>query len=269
LFHTLLDLFFLPRMTGKLAGKVAIITGAASGFGKGIATKFVQEGAKVLIADLSEQAGLEAAHQLGCSFATADVTSRDDWKTLLSKTIEEFGALDIVVNNAGVTYPNKETEAVTDKEYDLVMNVNVRSIYISTSVLLSYFLENQRPGCFIQVSSTAATRPRPRLTWYNASKAAVNNATKTMAVEYGPHQIRFNTVSPVVGSTGMQVIFILTGCVLERRMVLTGLADFVATIPLGRGSTPADVGNACSYLASDEASFITGVNLEVDGGRCV
>ena len=190
-------------MTGKLARKTAIITGAASGFGKGIAAKFVQEGAKVLIADLSEQAGRQVAQELGCSFLKADVTSREDWKALLEKAINDFGGLDVIVNNAGATYVNKETEAVTDKDFDLVMNVNVKSIYMSTSVCLPYFLDNKRPGVFIQVSSTAATRPRPRLTWYNASKAAVNNATKTMAVEYGPHQIRFNTVSPVVGSTGM------------------------------------------------------------------
>lgn len=192
-------------MSLKLANKVAIVTGGASGFGKGIASKFVQEGCKVLIADLSEESGKQVAEELGCSFAVADVTKQEHWQALLDKAVAQFGALDIVVNNAGATYVNKPTETVTEKDFDLVMNVNVKSIYMSTNACLPYFLDNKRPGVFIQVSSTAATRPRPGLTWYNASKAAVMNATKTMAVEYGPHQIRFNSVAPVVGSTGMFV----------------------------------------------------------------
>ncbi|KAJ5223331.1 hypothetical protein N7468_007873 [Penicillium chermesinum] len=250
-------------MSQKLANKVAIVTGAASGFGTGIATKFVQEGCKVLIADLNAEGGQKVADELGCSFAVADVTNLEHWKALLEKAGAEFGGLDIVVNNAGVTYVNKPTETVTEKDFDLVMNVNVKSIYMSATACLPYFLENQRPGVFIQIGSTAATRPRPGLTWYNASKAAVMNATKTMAVEYGPHQIRFNCVAPVVGSTGMTHLFLGKPDTEENR------AGFVSTVPLGRASTPADVANACSYLASDEARFITGVNLEVDGGRCV
>ncbi|KAK7417061.1 hypothetical protein QQX98_004822 [Neonectria punicea] len=248
---------------GRLDGKVAIITGAASGFGKGIATKFVHEGCKVLIADLSEEAGTAAAKELSCSFKKADVTKKADWEALLSETLSVFGQLDIVVNNAGATYANKPTEDVTESEFDLVMNVNVKSIFMSTAVLLQYFLKESRAGCFIQVASTAAIRPRPRLTWYNASKGAVVNATKTLAVEYGPKQIRFNAVSPVVGSTGMTHLFLGKADTPENREA------FVATVPLGRPSTPADVANACCYLASDEASFITGTNTEVDGGRCV
>jgi len=248
---------------GRLEGKVAIVTGAASGFGKGIATKFVREGAKVVIADLSAEAAETAAKELGCHFSVANVTKREDWQQLLETTLQQYGGLDIVVNNAGATYVNKPTMEVTDKDFDLVMDVNVRSVYLSTSVLVPYFLENKRPGVFIQVSSTAAIRPRPNLTWYNASKSACSSATKTMAVEYGPQKIRFNAVCPVVGSTGMTHLFLGKPDTEENR------AGFVATIPLGRGSTPADVANACCYLASDEAEFITGVNLEVDGGRCV
>ncbi|KAI2627591.1 3-oxoacyl-reductase [Hypoxylon sp. NC1633] len=247
----------------RLQGKVAIVTGGASGFGRGIAAKYVQEGAKVIIADLSEEAGRTAAQELGCNFAIGDVTKREDWARLLQMAVDTFGQLDIVVNNAGATYPNKPTEDVTEKDYDLVMNVNVKSIYISTNVLLPYFLEKKRPGCFIQVASTAGVRPRPKLTWYNASKAAVINATKTMAVEYGPQQIRFNAVSPVIGSTGMTHLFIGKSNTAENRKA------FESVVPLGRGSTPEDVANACCYLASDEAAFITGVNIEVDGGRCV
>ncbi|KAK8034712.1 oxidoreductase- short-chain dehydrogenase/reductase family [Apiospora rasikravindrae] len=247
----------------RLQFKVAIVTGGASGFGRGIAAKFVEEGAQVIIADLSEEAGSAAADELKCEFVRADVTRRADWEALLRTAVDRFGGLDVVVNNAGMTYANKPTETVTEQDFDLVMNVNVKSVWLSTDVLLPYFLENKRPGCFIQIASTAGVRPRPNLTWYNASKAAVINATKTMAVEYGPKQIRFNSVSPVVGSTGMTHLFLGKPDTEENRK------GFLSVVPLGRGSTPADVANACGYLASEEASFITGVNLEVDGGRCV
>lgn len=190
-------------MPGRLLNKVVIITGGASGFGKGIAEKFAAEGAKVVIADLSAEAGTAVAEGLGGSFVTADVTKRECWDSILSHTLDTHGRLDVVVNNAGATYSNKPTETVTEADLDLCFQVNVKSVYMSTSVLLPYFIDNQRPGCFIQVASTAGIRPRPGLTWYNASKAAVACATKTMAVEYGPKQIRFNSVAPVVGSTGM------------------------------------------------------------------
>ncbi|KAL4908747.1 hypothetical protein BDW74DRAFT_187301 [Aspergillus multicolor] len=248
---------------GRLKGKVAIVTGAGSGFGQGIANKFVEEGAKVIVADISEYNGQAVAAELGCKFIYADVTRRESWEALLQKTLNEHGKLDIVVNNAGATYRNKPTVEVTDADFDICMNVNIRSIYLSTNVLVPYFLENNHPGCFIQISSTAALRPRPNLTWYNASKAAVGIATKTMAVEYGPKNIRFNCVCPVVGSTGMTHLF------LGKPDTEVNRAAFVSTIPLGRPSTPTDVANTCSFLASDEAAFITGVELEVDGGRCV
>ncbi|KAK2599976.1 hypothetical protein QQS21_005278 [Conoideocrella luteorostrata] len=249
---------------GRLDGKVAIVTGAASGFGKGIAEKFSKEGAKVVVADLSEEAGKTTAADIGGVFVKADVTKASDWEKLLSETVGAFGQLDIVVNNAGAGYTNKPTEHVAESEFDLVFNVNVKSIYISTSVLLQqYFLKENRPGTFIQIASTAGIRPRPGLTWYNASKGAVITATKSLAVEYGPKQIRFNAVSPVVGSTGMTHLFLGKPDTAENR------AAFVSTVPLGRPSTPADVANACCYLASEEAGFITGVNMEVDGGRCV
>lgn len=190
-------------MSGRLQGKTAIVTGGASGFGKGIAAKFAAEGANVIITDLSEEQGQAVASELSCQFTRADVTKPDDWRRVLALALDKFKQLDIVVNNAGATYENKPTEDVTEANFDLVMNVNVKAVYHSTNVLLPYFLKENRPGCFIQVASTAGSRPRPKLTWYNASKAAIINATKTMAVEYGPQQIRFNSVSPVVGSTGM------------------------------------------------------------------
>lgn len=188
---------------GRLSNKVAIVTGAASGFGKGIAQKFAEEGAKVIICDISAEAAKAVAEELSCDVAFCNVTVREDWERVLQQVLDKHGQLDIVVNNAGATYANKPTVDVVDKDFDLVMNVNVKSIYLSASVIVPYFLREKRPGCFIQISSTAALRPRPGLTWYNASKAAVNIATKTMAVEYGPNNIRFNTVCPVVGITGM------------------------------------------------------------------
>jgi len=190
-------------MAGRLQGKVAIVTGGASGFGRSIAIKFAAEGAEVVVADLSLDGLPFANNGQNISSLQVDVTRRDQWERLLDQTLAIRGQIDIVVNNAGATYANKATELVTDEDVDLCLNVNIKSLYLSTSVLLPYFLENKRPGVFIQTASTAAIRPRPGLTWYNASKAAVVCATKTMAAEYGAKQIRFNCVSPVVGSTGM------------------------------------------------------------------
>ncbi|GAD92017.1 conserved hypothetical protein [Paecilomyces variotii No. 5] len=243
-------------MGKRLAGKVAVVTGGASGFGQGIAAKFVGEGAQVLIADLSEDNGKKVAQELGCKSIVADVSKREHWQELLQKVLNDFGSLDIVVNNAGITYANKPTLSVTDADFDKVMNVNVKSIYLSTDVVVPYFLNNNRPGVFIHISSTAAIRPRPGLTWYNASKGAVSIASKSMAVEWGPSQIRSNTVCPVVGSTGMTHLF------LGKPDTEANRSAFVETIPLRRPSTPADVANACCYLASDEAAFITGIDLE-------
>lgn len=209
-------------MTGRLQGKTAIVTGAASGFGRGIAAKFAAEGANIIIADLSSEAGEAAAKELNGVFFRTDVTDPKAWEDVLQLAVSKFGGLDIVVNNAGATYANKPTEDVTERDFDLVMNVNVKGVYHSTNVLVPYFLKEKRPGCFIQVASTAGTRPRPKLTWYNASKAAVINASKTMAVEYGPQQIRFNCVSPVVGSTGMCVCQMANDTNLVRLgMILT------------------------------------------------
>lgn len=193
-------------MSRRLEGKVAIVTGGASGFGRGIATKFIQEGAKVIVADLSVEGGEAVVQELGSSavFQQGDVTKREDWETLLKVATEKLGGLDIIVNNAGATYSNKPTETVTEKDFDLCFNVNVKSIWLSTNVILPYLLESGRSGVFINVASTAGVRPRPGLAWYNASKAAVINATKSLAVEFGPKQIRFNSIAPVFGSgTGL------------------------------------------------------------------
>ncbi|PHH66351.1 hypothetical protein CDD81_7406 [Ophiocordyceps australis] len=246
----------------RLQDKIAIVTGGASGFGKGIAAKFASEGATVVIADITQDAGQAVADEVKGLFVKADVTKQADWERLLAETLKAYGKVDIVVNNAGTSYINKPSETVAEREFDLVMNVNLKSVYMSTAVLLPYFIAQELPGCFIQVASTAGVRPRPGLTWYNATKAAVINATRTLAIEYGPKQIRFNAVSPSVGITPITNLF------LGKPPSQETLAPFLATIPLGRPSQPSDVANACCYLASDEAAYITGVNLEVDGGRC-
>jgi len=246
---------------GKLDGKVAIVTGGGGGFGKGITEKFLAEGAKVVIADFSEEVGSKTAKELGCEFIKANVTKRADWEAVLKLVDEKFGKVDIVVNNAGTTYRNKPTNTVTDEDFDLVMNVNVKSIYYSANVIVPYMQQKKTGGVFIQIASTAGIRPRPGLVWYNASKAAVINASKTMAVEFAPDKIRFISVCPVVAfGTGLTDLFLGKP---------ENAKAFTATVPLGRGSTPKDVANACCFLSSDEAEFITGIDFPVDGGRCV
>lgn len=246
---------------GKLHPKVAVVTGGGGGFGKGIAATFLQQGAKVIIADFVEDVGQKTASELGCEFVRADVTKKADWEALVKFADEKFGRLDVVVNNAGTTYRNKPTNEVTDEDFDKVFTVNVRSIYYSANVVVPYMQKKGLGGSFVTIASTAGIRPRPGLTWYNASKAAVINATKTMAVEFAGDKIRFNSVCPVVGlNTGLSDLFLGKP---ENQ------AKFMATVPLGRGCSPEDVGNACAFLSSEEAAFLTGIDMPVDGGRCV
>nr|OQO29319.1 hypothetical protein B0A51_02895 [Rachicladosporium sp. CCFEE 5018]OQO29869.1 hypothetical protein B0A51_02321 [Rachicladosporium sp. CCFEE 5018] len=246
---------------GKLSGRVAIITGGGGGFGKGIAETFLKQGAKVIIGDFVEDVGQKTASELKCEFVRADVTKKADWEKILKFADEKFGKIDTVVNNAGTTYRNKPTNDVTDEDFDKVFSVNVKSIYYSANVIVPYLQKKGNGGSFVTIASTAGLRPRGGLTWYNASKAAVINATKSMAVEYASEKIRFNNVCPVVGlNTGLSDLFLGKP---ENE------AKFMATVPMGRGSTPADVGNACAFLASEESSFLTGIDIPVDGGRCV
>jgi len=248
-------------MSGKLSGRVAIVTGGGQGFGKGIAQKFLEEGAQVVIADFVEDIGKKAAEELKCEFVRADVTKRDDWVALVKFCDDKYGRIDSVINNAGTTYRNKSTNDVTEDEFDKVFAVNVKSIYFSAYVIIPYMQKKGNGGSFVNIASTAGIRPRPGLTWYNASKAAVINATRTMAVEYAPDNIRSNSICPVVGlGTGLTEFF------LGRP---ENEQKFLSTIPLGRGSTPKDIGNACAFLCSEEASFLTGIEIPVDGGRCV
>ena len=243
----------------RLKGKVAIVTGAASGFGAGIAKRFAEEGAQVIVNDLNAQ-GEKVAKEIGGRFVQADVTKGADW----AKLVREAGdKLDIVVNNAGWTHRNKPYLEVSEEEFDKVYAVNVKSIYLSARHAVPVF-RKRGGGVFVNIASTAGIRPRPGLTVYNSSKGAVINMSKSMAAEFGPDKIRVNCVNPVFSpETGLSSEF-AGGSISEEAK-----KRFMATIPLGRFSTPLDVANACLYLASEEAAMVSGVCIEVDGARCV
>jgi 3-oxoacyl-[acyl-carrier protein] reductase len=251
----------------RLQEKVAIVTGAGSGFGEGIAKTFAREGAAVIVNDLNREAGERVAGEIAqaggrAAFVYGDVSREDDHVTLRDEAVTRFGHLDIVVNNAGTTHRNKPLLEVTEAEFDRVYAVNVKSIFWSARAVIPYFLQHGG-GVMINIASTAGVRPRPGLVWYNGSKGAVITASKAMAAEFGPQNIRVNCVNPVIGDTGLTAEFMGVPNTPENR------AKFLAGIPLGRFSTPQDIANACLYLASDDAAFITGVCLEVDGGRCI
>jgi 3-oxoacyl-[acyl-carrier protein] reductase len=244
----------------RLKGKLAIVTGGGSGFGAGIAQRFAQEGAKVVVADINAQGGERVAKEVGGTFVQADVTKTGDW----AKLIGAAGAnLDIVVNNAGWTHRNKPFVEVSEAEFDKVYAVNVKSIYLSAMHAVPAF-RKRGGGCFVNIASTAGIRPRPGLTVYNSSKGAVITMSKSMAGEFGKDKIRVNCVNPVFSPETALSSEFAGGAITEESK-----ARFLTTIPLGRFSTPLDVANACLYLASDEASLISGVCIEVDGARCV
>ena len=251
----------------RLQDKVALVTGAGSGFGQGIAGRFAAEGAAVVVADLNDEAGGSVAAEIEAaggraSFVGGDVTNRDAVKAMIAAAVEGFGRLDILVNNAGYSHVNQPLIEVTEEDFDRVFAVNVKAIYLATLEAVPVF-RAQGSGCIINTSSTAALRPRPGLTWYNGSKGAVNTITKSMAAELAPEGIRVNALCPVIGATGMLETFMGAPDTPELRQ------KFLATIPLGRMSTPEDIAAAALYFASDEANFVTGVCMEVDGGRCV
>lgn len=244
----------------RLQGKTAIVTGAGSGFGAGIARRFAAEGAAVIAADINATAGERIAKEVGGRFVHADVTKGEDWAKLVRAAADK---LDIIVNNAGWTHRNKPYLEVTEAEFDRVYAVNVKSIYLSALHAVPAFRKRGR-GCLVNIASTAGLRPRPGLTVYNSSKGAVILMSKSMAAEFGPDRIRVNCVNPVFSpETALSADF-AGGAVTEEAK-----KRFMSTIPLGRFSTPLDVANACLYLASDEADFISGVCIEVDGARCV
>jgi 3-oxoacyl-[acyl-carrier protein] reductase len=251
-------------MTGKLQDKVAIVTGAASGFGRGIAELFALEGARVIAADINGEGARQLAAALGNSVVavSCDVSKKADVDAMVRAATEAFGGLDIVVNNAGITHRNQPLLDVGEAEFDRIYAVNVKSIYLSTLAAVPE-MEQRGGGTIINIASTAGIRPRPGLTWYNGSKGAVITLTKSMAVELAPKNIRVNAINPVMGETGMLQQFMGLPDTPENR------AKFTAGIPLGRLSQPYDIANAALFLAEPASSFITGVALEVDGGRCI
>ena len=246
----------------RLQGKVAIITGAGSGFGEGIARRFAEEGAKVVVNDIVEAAARRVASEIGGTAVVADVSRDADVKRLVESTVASLGRLDIVVNNAGTTHRNRPLLEVDEAEFDRIYAVNVKSLFLTAKHAVPHFRQ-AGGGCFITIASTAGVRPRPGLTWYNGSKGAAITTSRSMAAELGPDRIRVNVINPVIGETGMLEMFMGVPDTPENRK------KFIATIPLGRMSKPLDIANAAVFLASDEAQFITGACLEVDGGRCV
>jgi len=249
---------------GQLDGKVVIVTGAAGGFGEGIARLFVKEGARVLIADIDAVKAQKVAQELGknASARQCDVSRSADVRAAVQACVDTFGAPDIVVNNAGTTHTSQPMLNVDEATFDKVFAVNVKSIYYMAHAVIPLMRE-RKSGVILNVGSTAGIRPRPGLTWYNASKAAVNVMSKSMAAELGPDNIRVNAICPVMGATGLIEQFLGGPDTPESR------ARIIAGIPLGRMSTAEDVAYAALYLASDAARFITGIELPVDGGRTI
>lgn len=250
----------------RLQDKVVVVTGGAQGFGEGIVRRFATEGAKLVIADIQFSAAQALAEELQShGYPTiamqTDVTRGPDMRSLADATVKSFGRVDVVINNAGTSHRNQSLLTVSEAEFDRVFAVNVKSIYWSAQAFVEPF-RTQGGGVFINIASTAGVRPRPGLVWYNSTKGAVITASKAMAVELAADKIRVNVINPVAGETPLLGTFMGEDTPEMR-------AKFVASIPLGRLSQARDIAHAALYLASDEAEFITGACLEVDGGRCV
>lgn len=244
----------------RLADKTAIVTGGGSGFGAGIARKFAAEGAHVFVVDINLEGAAVIADEIGGIAVDCDVSNADSVSNL-AKTVLSQGPLDILVNNAGVTHLPNQLEDVTEDDFDRVYNVNMKSVFLTARAFVPHF-KSRKCGAILNVASTAGVSPRPRLNWYNASKGWMITATKTMAVELAPDGIRVNAINLVAGDTPLLKSFMGEDTPEIR-------AKFLSTIPLGRFSTPEDMGNAACFLCSDEASMITGIAMEVDGGRCI
>ncbi len=247
----------------RLEGKTAIVTGGASGFGAGIVRKFVAEGARVMVADINGDAASVLAAEMGdlAVAQTVDVAEGPSVDAMAAAALDQFGQVDILVNNAGVTHLPTPMEDVSEDDFDRVYRVNIKSIYLAARALVPH-LKSRGQGAILNVASTAGLSPRPKLNWYNASKGWVITASRAMAVELAPHGVRVNALAPVAGETPLLKSFMGEDTPEMR-------AKFLSTIPLGRFSQPEDMGNAACYLCSDEASMITGVVMEVDGGRCI
>ena len=245
----------------RLKNKVAVITGSASGFGRGIAEKFTNEGANLIMVDLNSKLLKKASKNLSQDYFVADVSKASNFKSLFNHVYKKYNKIDIIVNNAGVTHKPKFMETVTEKEFDKVFNVNAKSVYYCGKFFVPK-MKKLKKGVILNVASTAGLSPRPKLNWYNASKGWMITATKAMAIELAPYKVRVNAIAPVAGITPLLKSF-MGGDTPEKKQA------FLSTIPIGRFSTPKDMGNAACFLCSDEASMITGAVLEVDGGRCI
>ncbi|KAF2183906.1 NAD(P)-binding protein [Zopfia rhizophila CBS 207.26] len=252
-------------MSLRLSGKVALVTGGGQGFGASICKKLAEEGAKVVIMDLNEKTGQSVASEIpGSTFLRGDVTSQTDWEKALDTAVSTYGKLDIVVNNAGILIVKLATDH-TEEDYDRLWRINVKGIFHSAKIIVPYF-QKQGGGVFVNTSSVGEIRPRAEGVWYAATKAGVNTATKALAREWGKYQIRFNCVAPTIADTGMyQIILQANG----NKDSADTRESMVKNIPLGRFCSTRDVANAVCFLASDEASFITGVQLAVDGGLTI
>ncbi len=245
----------------RLSGKTAIVTGGGSGFGAGIVRKFVAEGATVMVADINGAAAKALADELGVLAQQVDVSRDESVNAMAAAALMAFGRVDILVNNAGVTHMPAALDEISEADFDRVAAVNIKSVYLTARALVPHMKAN-RGGAILNIASTGGVSPRPRLTWYNASKGWMITATRGMAVELAPVGIRVNAINPVAGETPLLKSFMGEDTPEMR-------ARFLATIPLGRFSTPEDIGNAACFLCSDEAAMITGVALEVDGGRVI
>jgi len=245
----------------RLKDKTAIVTGGASGFGAGIARKFTAEGARVAIADINAGASAELAKELNALAITVDVAADASVKAMADQAMSAFGRIDILVNNAGIGHLPQQMEDLSEDEFDRVFAINAKSVYLTARHIVP-LMKTAGGGAILNVASTGGVSPRPRLTWYNASKGWMITATRGMAVELAPFKIRVNAINPVAGETPLLKTFMGEDTPEIR-------AKFLSTIPLGRFSTPQDMGNAACFLCSDEAAMITGVALEVDGGRCI
>ena len=245
----------------KLEGKTAIVTGAGSGFGAGIARKFAAEGARVLVADLDAGAAERVAAEIGATACTVDVADAHSVEAMATKAQDMFGHVDILVNNAGITHKPAPMETVSEGDFDRVFAVNCKSVYLMARAFVGP-MKARGGGAILNIASTAGVSPRPNLNWYNASKGWMITATKAMAVELAPSGVRVNALNPVAGETPLLKSFMGEDTPEMR-------ARFLSTIPLGRFSTAEDMGNAAAFLCSDEAAMITGVAMEVDGGRCI
>jgi 3-oxoacyl-[acyl-carrier protein] reductase len=253
---------------GRVQGKVAVVTGSGGGIGEGIARRLAEEGASVVVADIRDDAGRQVAESIRqaggtAAFSHVDVTRSADMHALVAFAVATYGRLDVFVNNAGWCHKNEPAITTPEADFDRVYAINVKSIYLSTVHAVPVFRQ-QGGGSFVNIASTGGVRPRPGLSWYNGSKGAVITTSKSLAAELGPDNIRVNCINPVFNPDTGLVSQFAGGPMDEART-----AKFLSTIPLGRFSTALDVASAVLWLASDEAAFISGTCIEVDGARCV